>query len=135
MARSLYLGLIILPCRNVELLSHLEATSLMVWFMWLQLDPSVMAALPLSMRRELEREYKRQQVKEPQRVPAPKPKSEEESKVLRGPVGEPKMQRDGGYPTSLKHLWIGSPPKWVHLFKNYKGAGESPRFPSCEPES
>lgn len=84
-----------------------------------------MAALPLSMRRELEQEYKRQKVN-PDGMPAPKPKSVEKPKVLRGSADEPPMQRDGGLPTSLKDLWIGSPPKWVNLFKDYKCASESP---------
>ena len=93
--------------------------------MWLQLDPSVMAALPLSLRRELEREYKRQQVKKPSKQPVPKFKSEKEPEVLKDPVSEPRMQRGDGLPTSLEDLWFGSPPKWLKLFKNYKGPGES----------
>ena len=96
----------------------------MMCFMWMQLDPSVIAALPLSLRRELEQEYKRQQVKKPNKQPVPKFKSEE-SEVHRDPVSEPRIQRDGGYPTSLEDLWLGSPPKWVKLFKDYKGPGES----------
>lgn len=86
-----------------------------------QLDPSVMAALPLSLRRELEREYKRQQVKKPSKQPVPKFKSEKEPEVLKDPVSEPRMQRGDGLPTSLEDLWFGSPPKWLKLFKNYKG--------------
>lgn len=104
----------------------------MVWLTWLQLDPSVMAALPLSMRRELEREYKRQ-VKKPDGLPTPKPKSEVKPKFPRVPMSEPQIPCKG-YPTSLKDLWIGSPPKWINLFKEFNGAGEGPHFP-CEPQN
>jgi len=134
MPHSFFLALIMLPSWNIELLSLMVASSIIFWFMWLQLDPLVMAALPLSMRRELELEYKRQ-VKKPDRLTASKPKSEVESKVPRGPVGEPQIKCNGGYPTSLKDLWIGSPPKWVNLFKDYRGAGESPHFPFVSPKA
>uniref|UniRef100_A0A7I4CIB7 DNA repair protein REV1 n=1 Tax=Physcomitrium patens TaxID=3218 RepID=A0A7I4CIB7_PHYPA len=74
-----------------------------------QLDPSVMSALPLSLRRELEQEYKRQQVKKP------------DKSTLR--VSEPeKLCVERCSSTSLEDLWTGTPPKWVHMFKESQDA-------------
>ncbi|KAH9564768.1 hypothetical protein CY35_04G041900 [Sphagnum magellanicum] len=101
-----------------------------------QLDLSVMEALPLAMRRELEQEYKRQRPDGRQRPQVPKPLKvkQQASKSARslsacvqdshGPSSsESAVKKQAIELAPLDDLWLGSPPKWVTLFKGTKVAG------------
>lgn len=101
-----------------------------------QLDPSVMEALPLAMRRELEQEYKRQRPDGRPRPQLPKPLKvkQQASKSARslstcvqdshGPSSsESAVKKQAIELALLDDLWLGSPPKWVTLFKGTKVAG------------
>jgi hypothetical protein len=94
-----------------------------------------MAALPISLRRELEQEYKRQQSESIARPSIPKfvhtepsvvpnlAKGASTSKTERL-VKQPQDLKTADRQTLLTNLWCGSPPKWVPLFKEFKLAGK-----------
>lgn len=95
-----------------------------------------MAALPISLRRELEQEYKRQQSESMARPSVPKFVHTEPSVVpnlAKGAstskseqlVKQPQDLKTADRQTLLTNLWCGSPPKWVPLFKEFKLAGSA----------
>lgn len=98
-----------------------------------------MAALPISLRRELEQEYKRQQSESIARPSIPKfvhtepsvvpnlAKGASTSKTERL-VKQPQDLKTADRQTLLTNLWCGSPPKWVPLFKEFKLAGKCSWF-------
>lgn len=93
-----------------------------------------MAALPLSLRRELEHEYKQQQSDSRPRPPVSKSVMKEEPQVaphvveVRTSASEPSLIEQNVFQnandlTQLQDLWLGSPPKWVRLFEKLKAGG------------
>jgi hypothetical protein len=81
-----------------------------------------MEALPLAMRRELEQEYKRQRPDWRQRPQVPKPLK------VKQQASKSARKKQAIELAPLDDLWLGSPPKWVTLFKGTKVAGECAAF-------